>query len=353
MKKLRTGYTTGACAAAAAKAAALFLVNGERPLQVGIRLPGGLHADFPVERVRRCGNGALARVRKDAGDDPDATNGVLVEVLLSPVPGGCLRFAAGEGVGTVTKQGLSVKPGEPAINPIPRLMIEQAIREVTHRGMLATVSIPGGQTIARKTFNGRLGIEGGLSVLGTTGIVRPYSVSAVRASVKCALDVAASCGITAPVFVPGNMGRRAVLRNFRTREQQIVEAGNEWGFLIDSAVPFRFTDILVAGHPGKLAKLIDGQWDTHSARSGRAADTVALKAATLFGRSFAGAVTAEGIFSSLSAVEAKMLGNLLAEELRKAVEARMARGSAPGVCVALTDMQGRIRGTAGGLAPWQ
>jgi cobalt-precorrin-5B (C1)-methyltransferase len=242
-------------------------------------------------------------------------------------------------------------------------MIINAIREVTPQGLLVTVSIPGGRRLAGKSFNPRLGIEGGLSVLGTTGIVRPYSISSVRASLKCALDVAAACGITAPVFVPGNIGRKAVERNFPTKEQQVIEAGNEWGFIIDSAVPYRFNKILVAGHPGKLVKLAAGQWDTHSARSGRAADIVALRAETLFGRPFAGEITAEGVFSSLSSQEAKALGNALADEVRVAVKARMAErpdgkaasagDSATAVAVALTDMQGRIRGTAGRLAPWQ
>ncbi len=363
MKNPREGYTTGACAAAAAKAAALFLSRGEAPACVDILLPEGMRAALPVEGVRLSEDGAEALVRKDAGDDPDATSGVLVEVRLSPTPGGGISFAAGEGVGTVTKPGLSVKPGEPAVNPVPRRMIEQAIREVTRAGMLVIISIPGGGAIAKKTFNPRLGIVGGLSVLGTTGIVRPYSVSSMRASLKCALDVAAACGITAPVFVPGNMGRKAVLMNFSAKDEQVIEAGNEWGFVIDSAVPYRFEKILVAGHPGKLVKVVADHWDTHSARSGRAADVVALRAEALFGRLFAGAVTAEGVFSCLSAQEAEALGNALAGEVRKALKARMAESSrkaaapfnepATAVSVALTDMQGRIRGTAGGLAPWQ
>jgi cobalt-precorrin-5B (C1)-methyltransferase len=360
MKNLRTGYTTGTCAAAAAKAAALLLTRNERRATVEVLLPEGMRVCLPVERLCVSGDGVRASVRKDAGDDPDATNGVLVEVLLSPAPDGGVSFAAGEGVGTVTKPGLSVKPGEPAINPVPRLMIEGAIREVTPRGMLVTVSVPGGRKIARRTFNPRLGIEGGLSVLGTTGIVRPYSISSVRASLTCALDVAVACAIKSPVFVPGNLGRKAVERNFSTRDQQVIEAGNEWGFVVDAAVPRRFEKILVAGHPGKLVKLAAGYWDTHSARSGRAHDIVARRAELLFRRPLPGQqVTAEGIFSSLSAEEAETLGNSLAGAVRGAILARMetksdSAGTAiPVLAVALTDMQGRIRGTAGELAPWR
>lgn len=355
MKRLRTGYTTGACAAAAAKAAARFLAEKERATEVEISLPEGTRVTFPVEYVRIGRNGTQAAVRKDAGDDPDVTNGALLVVEISPIPPDTVIFAAGEGVGTVTKPGLSMMPGEAAVNPVPRRMIENAVREVTPQGLLVTVSIPGGRKMAEKTFNPRLGINGGLSVLGTTGIVRPYSVSAVHASLKCSLDVAAACGIEAPILVPGNIGRRAAQKNFRTKDQQIIEVGNEWGFIIDSVLSYRFGKLLVAGHPGKLVKLAAGHWDTHSARSDRAVTFVARRAEKLFGRSFSGEVTVEGIFASLPAHEIGTLGNILAGEVQKAVAARMAehRGTIAAPAIALTDMQGRILGSAGDIAPWR
>ncbi len=240
-----------------------------------------------------------AAVRKDAGDDPDVTHGLEVRVRLSwndeaagqasnlsaPTAAGCLchqknstqagclrygvKFVAGEGVGTVTKPGLQVPPGEPAINPVPRQMIVAAIREITARGVRVEISVPGGREIAAKTFNPRLGIEGGLSILGTTGIVRPYCTRALQDALKCALDVAAACRVTAPVLVPGNIGARAARRHFSLREEQVIEAGNEWGFVLDLLSRHAFRAVMLLGHPGKLAKLAAGHWDTHSSRSGQ------------------------------------------------------------------------------------
>ena len=351
MKKPGICYTTGACAATAAGAAARLLAGGGTVRQTEILLPEGRRVVIAVEYAHPDGNGAEAAVRKEAGDDPDITRGALVIVHLAPVPGSDILFAAGAGVGTVTKPGLSVKPGEPAINPVPRQMIRNAIREVTPQGMRVTVSIPGGEKLADKTFNPRLGITGGLSVLGTTGVVRPFSIDALRASLQCSLDVAAACGVTAPVFVPGNIGRRAAQRNFRLREGQIIEAGNEWGFVMNLAAGLDFREILVVGHPGKLVKLADGYWDTHSSRSESAVSAVARRAEGLFGKSFSGEVTAEGIFASLALPEARQLGDSLADEVRRAVAAKT--GGRGKTAAALTDMRGRILGTSGELAPWQ
>lgn len=348
---MRSGFTTGACAAGAAKAAVKFLLEGIALREVGITLPEGGRVVMPLVYVRGNQGAAEAAIRKDAGDDPDITHGALVVVNLSPAPGGDIFFAAGEGVGKVTKPGLSVAPGEPAINPVPRQMIISAIREATTQGMLVTVSIPGGEKMAGKTFNPRLGIMGGLSVLGTTGIVRPFSISALRASLQCSLDVAAACGIRMPVFVPGNIGRRAAEHNFRLREGQIIEAGNEWGFVMDVAAGLDFREILVVGHPGKLVKLADGYWDTHSSRSESAVAAVARRAEALFGKTFSEQVTAEGIFASLGPSEAQKLGTLLAGEVRRALAVKT--GGHFETATALTDMRGRILGTSGDIAPWQ
>ena len=188
---LRTGYTTGACATAAAKAAVTLLCGGAAPESVEISLPDGSRVRFPVVSCRFEGGTARASVCKDAGDDPDVTHQATVRVAVAFADGEDVRFVAGEGVGTVTKPGLSVPPGEPAINPAPRRMIRQAIREVTARGVQVTVSIPGGCELATRTFNPRLGIEGGLSIIGTTGIVKPFSAPALTASLACALDAGA------------------------------------------------------------------------------------------------------------------------------------------------------------------
>ncbi len=209
-------------------------------------------------------------MRKDAGDDPDVTDGLEVRVTLSWDDAAEATFVAGEGVGTVTKPGLQVPPGEPAINPVPRQMILDAIRDVTPRGVRVEISVPGGREIAAKTFNPRLGIVGGLSILGTTGIVRPYCTRALHDALRCTLDVAAACQVTAPVLVPGNVGARAARRHFSLRDEQLIEVGNAWGFIVDLLAQRAFSAVLLAGHPGKLAKLAAGQWDTHSARSSQA-----------------------------------------------------------------------------------
>ena len=168
--------TTGTCAAAAAKAAATVLTGGAAPAEVEVQLPGGDTVRVPILFVERQGDstGITAAVRKDAGDDPDVTHGLTIRTSLCWDDAADVRFIAGEGVGTVTKPGLQVPPGQPAINPVPRQMIAAAIRDVTARGVRVEISIPGGREIAAQTFNPRLGIEGGLSILGTVGIVRPY-----------------------------------------------------------------------------------------------------------------------------------------------------------------------------------
>ncbi|MEI8235166.1 MAG: cobalt-precorrin-5B (C(1))-methyltransferase CbiD [Verrucomicrobiota bacterium] len=351
---LRTGYTTGACAAAAAKAAATLLCGGEAgeaPEAVEISLPEGDSVRFPVVSSRRDGKTAEATVRKDAGDDPDVTNQATVVVVVAFTGDDGVRFAAGEGVGTVTKPGLSIAPGEPAINAAPRRMIEQAIREVTSRGVKVTVSIPGGRELAARTFNTRLGIEGGLSILGTTGIVKPFSAPALTASLQCVLNVAAACGIRAPVLVPGNIGERAALRNLRVDASRIIQVSNHWGFMLDQAARLPFERLLVLGHPGKLAKLVDGEWDTHSSHSASAVGIVARIAESALGRPVPESATVEGIFEALHPGETGSLGNALAAAVRQAVTGRI--GSAKGIAVALINMAGDLLGTDGDLSPWK
>jgi cobalt-precorrin-5B (C1)-methyltransferase len=350
MSALRTGYTTGSCAAAAAKAAVLLLAEGRLAEHVEIPLPGGTRTVLPLVYVRQVARGVEAAVRKDAGDDPDVTNGTLILASVAWNGGEEVEFSAGEGVGTVTKLGLAIPPGEPAINPVPRRMIREAVREVTPWGVRVTIAIPGGREIARKTFNPRLGILGGLSILGTTGIVRPFSCSAMRESLRCAFDVAAAAGIRAPVFVPGHIGERAARAHFRVADEQVVEVGNEWGFALDEALRRPFTDLLILGHPGKLAKLAVGDWDTHSSRSGSALLVIARVHEEILGRPAPPATTVEGLFASLDAAEKRGLGDTLAAAVKKAVGTRMEGRLTP--AVVLIDLGGRIIGTAGDLKPW-
>jgi cobalt-precorrin-5B (C1)-methyltransferase len=229
-------------------------------------------------------------------------------------------------------------------------MITEAVREVTPRGVRVTVAIPDGAELAKKTFNPRIGVLGGLSILGTTGIVRPFSCSAMRESLRCSLDVAAAAGIRTPIFVPGHIGERAARALFRVADEQIVEVGNEWGFALDEALRRPFTDLLILGHPGKLAKLSAGDWDTHSARSGSALPIVARMHAETLGRGAPPATTVEGLFAALDAKEKKTLGDALAAAVKRAVVERA--GGRLTSAVVLIDLGGRTIGAAGYRTPW-
>jgi len=350
MSALRTGYTTGSCAAAAAKAAVRLLAGGRAVERLEIPLPGGARSVLPLVYARLTESGAEAAVRKDAGDDPDVTSGALILASVAWNGGDEIEFHAGEGVGTVTKPGLAIPPGEPAINPVPRRMIREAVREVTPRGVRITIAIPGGREIARKTFNPRIGIVGGLSILGTTGIVRPFSCSAIRETLRCSLSVADAAGILAPVFVPGHIGERAARAHFRIADEQVAEVGNEWGFVLDEALRYPFSALLIVGHPGKLAKLTAGDWDTHSGRSGSALPIVAAMHAKVFGRPVAPAATVEGLFAALPATDKKTLGDALAEAIKGAAGKRTKRNF--NTAVVLVDLGGRVIGASGDLTPW-
>jgi cobalt-precorrin-5B (C1)-methyltransferase len=345
MNGLRTGVTTGSCAAAAAKAAVQLLAQGIASPDVEIPLPGGKRLTLPLVYVRTAGNGAVAAVRKDAGDDPDVTNGAVVTAEVAWTAGDDVEFAAGEGIGTVTKPGLAIAPGEPAINPVPRRMIREAIREVTPHGVRATFSIPGGEALASRTFNPRIGVVGGLSILGTTGIVRPFSCPAIRETIRCTLAVAAAAGIGTPVLVPGHIGERAARALLKVRDEQVVEVANEWGFALDEAAGRPFTGLILLGHPGKLAKLAAGDWDTHSARSKSALPVVEKLHAEVLGGPAGGAATVEGHFGALDGTDQRRLGDALAAAIRSAAGARAGMNPAPAVI--LIDLGGRILGTAG------
>jgi cobalt-precorrin-5B (C1)-methyltransferase len=349
----RMGFTTGSCAAAAAKAAAQFLCTGEEPQSVEIALPDGTRASFPLLYVCQQNEGAVAAVRKDAGDDPDVTDGATVIATISWTDNGGdhleavkgnVHFEAGEGVGRVTKPGLSIPPGDAAINPTPRRMIEAALREVTSRGVKVTLSIPGGAKLAARTFNPRLGIEGGLSILGTSGRVRPFSCPAVRTSLKYCLNVAAAAGVERPVFVPGHIGARAARRHLGVTDEEIIEVSNEWGFIMDAAVSCPFKAVTILGHPGKLAKLAMNQWDTHSSRSPSAVPFVATLAARVLGKELGEGNTVEGIFAGLSSRETKMLGDELAGAVCRAIRKRTE--AAWEVKVILVNMKGDLIGVS-------
>lgn len=260
MKALREGFTTGSCAAAAALACCLWQRDGRCPEKVSVDVPEGRRY---VPSIIPHADGSCGVV-KDSGDDPDVTNGMEVVVKVDLLPGaGGIVFHAGEGVGTVTEEGLKVPKGEPAINPVPRQMIVEEIRSVFgERAAQVTVSIPGGAEAAKKTFNPRLGVVGGLSILGTSGIVRPMSEETLKDSLYAELKMRAAQGVRSLIFTFGNQGEEAMRRLLP--ERCIVQVSNYIGFMLDSAMELGFERILVGGHPGKLVKVAAGVMQTHS-----------------------------------------------------------------------------------------
>jgi cobalt-precorrin-5B (C1)-methyltransferase len=350
LSQLREGFTTGACAAAAAKASILALLDTRvSPSSVDIPFPSGERFSFSVEWIKRHEGYAESAVRKDAGDDPDITQGALVVARVAWCAGKDIVFEAGAGVGRVTKAGLSIPPGEPAINPGPRSMIRAGIRDVTERGVCVTVSILGGEELAKKTFNPRLGIVGGLSVLGTTGRVRPFSCQAIRCSVACELDVAKAAGITHPVLVPGHIGERSARRHLNLIEDQLIEVGNEWGFVLEGLNKYNFKHVLLWGHPGKLAKLADEEWDTHSSRSASAIEIT--KRLGLMPNLESEPITMEGLFEMLKPAEQQKLAAELGEAIFHAASQKC--GQCCRISVGLVNMTGELLGSYKSLEDFQ
>ncbi|MHC4357798.1 MAG: cobalt-precorrin-5B (C(1))-methyltransferase CbiD [Planctomycetota bacterium] len=275
------GFTTGTCAAGAAKAAAQALTQtagkGPVPDSVTVPTPSGITATLDIlEKEFKAGLFAQCAVRKDAGDDPDVTHGCLIFARVETCPETGVFIYGGEGVGRVTKPGLRIPPGEAAINPVPRKMIRDSVSDFMGRnaGFKVTISVPEGTQIAEKTFNPRLGILGGISIIGTSGIVRPMSLESHKTSLVCALDVAKAMGHKTIVLVPGNLGENAFKRAFKVPSEQVVQISNYLGFMLTEARKSGFSRILLAGHPGKLAKFLRGDLDTHSMKSSPAMDVV-------------------------------------------------------------------------------
>jgi cobalt-precorrin-5B (C1)-methyltransferase len=278
--ELRRGWTTGACAAAATKAAYLALLTGRFPNPVAIRLPGGEQPRFDLAETTLHRNGALAAVIKDAGDDPDVTHGALIRASVGRgEPGAGVMFSAGEGVGVVTRPGLPVAVGEPAINPGPRRLIRDLVAEVARDqgdagDLEVTISIPGGEILARRTTNGRLGVVGGLSVLGTTGIVIPYSCASWIHSIHRGIDVARAAGVTHLAAATGSTSERAVQALYGMPDLALIDMGDFVGGTLKYLRQHPVPRVTLAGGFGKLAKLAAGHLDLHSSRS--AVDVPAL-----------------------------------------------------------------------------
>ena len=271
-RPLHRGWTTGTCAAAAAKAAFAALVTGEFTDPVELKLPRGERLSFALAMTRKNENTATAGVVKDAGDDPDVTHGALVcaTVRIGARDSGVV-FRAGEGVGTVTRAGLPIPPGEPAINPVPRQMIRDAIGEVATQSRHAgdaevEISIPGGEALAAKTLNGRLGIVGGLSILGTTGIVVPYSCSAWIHSIYSGIDVARAAGLSHIVGSTGANSEAGAQKLYGLPEIALIDMGDFVGGMLKYLRRHSVPRVTIAGGVAKISKLAQGLTDLHSKR---------------------------------------------------------------------------------------
>ena len=268
---LRTGWTTGTCASAAAKAAAIGLCTGTRPDTVDVGLPDGQRVTFPVE-PGPSGEAWEAVVVKDAGDDPDCTDGARMTATVQYAAAGAVEnghdLLAGDGIGTVTLPGLGLPVGTPAINPVPRAMINAALAEVTDRPLVVTFSVPGGQAMAAKTTNERLGILGGISILGTTGIVKPFSTASYRASVVQQIDVAAAQGHDLVVLATGSRSETYALAAWpEIPPVCVVEVGDFTGIALRRAAGAGMHRAIFVGMAGKITKLAAGVMMTHFHRS--------------------------------------------------------------------------------------
>ncbi|MGK0736467.1 cobalt-precorrin-5B (C(1))-methyltransferase CbiD [Yokenella regensburgei] len=265
-KALRKGYTTGSCATAAAKVAALMVLRQHVIRQVSIVTPSGVTLCLNVESPHIEGEQAVAAIRKDGGDDVDATHGMLIFARVTLNSSGAVVLSGGEGVGTVTRKGVGLPVGSAAINRTPRQTIEAAVREVIGpaRGAEVHIFAPEGEARAQKTYNARLGILGGISIIGTTGIVTPMSEESWKRSLSLELEIKRAAGLERVVLVPGNHGERFVREQLAIDGDIVVTMSNFVGYMIEEAVRLGFQHIVLVGHPGKLIKIAAGVFHTHS-----------------------------------------------------------------------------------------
>lgn len=299
---LRKGYTTGACAAAASKAAAIAFFTGKEVKDVGITLPAGQIVSFPVYRCEIEKDRAIASVIKGAGDDPDVTNGAEIVgefgVRSSELAVKAFQFThhasritvlGGKGIGIVTKPGLAIPVDEPAINPVPRKTIEDSIKEVLgsnpelrapNSDFSVTISVPQGEGIAEKTMNARLGIIGGISILGTTGIVEPLSLSAYRHSIISAIDVALASGCRGIVFSTGRSSEKIAEQSLKLPEEAFILVGDHMGFALKEVKSrkSKVKRITIVGQFGKFSKLAAGHFETHCTDSSVELEFLACRA---------------------------------------------------------------------------
>lgn len=283
-KKLRTGYTTGSCATAAAKAATHMLLTGELISQVTVTTPKGIILYLDVEHIEKTENFVSCAVKKDSGDDPDVTNGIYIYAGVEKRKGSDIIIDGGEGVARVTKKGLEQEIGSAAINKVPLKMIQEAVREEMRQskyqeGVLVLISVPEGASLAEKTFNPRLGLEGGISILGTSGIVEPMSEKALLDTIFLEMKMLKAQEHNWCYIVPGNYGSDFLAKSLGYDKELAVKCSNFIGETIDYAITLEMKGILIIGHVGKLIKLAAGIMNTHSRQADARMEILASHAA--------------------------------------------------------------------------
>lgn len=338
--KLRRGWTTGACATAAVKAALEGVWGAGVPSQVTITLPKGETPTFQIEEAARDDGWAEAAIIKDAGDDPDVTHGALIRAhVASGQPGQGIRFLAGDGVGIVTKPGLPIPPGEPAINPVPRQMMKGVIHEAADAfgksaDLDVTISVRNGAELAEKTWNPRLGIKGGLSILGTTGIVRPFSCAAWIASIHRGIDVARAEGLAHVAGCTGATSERAVQALYGLPDGAMLDMGDFVGGLLKYLARHPIQRATIGGGIGKLTKLAQGARDLHSGRSQVNFETLAI---------WLDDAEVKHMNTALEAYEkhGKKMSDLIVEKARREA-AKMLRDADVALDVVMIDRKGAV-----------
>ena len=355
-KLLRCGYTTGSCAALAAAGAARLLLTGAAPRSLTLTTPAGLPVTVSPVRCEREGNEAVCAVIKDGGDDPDATHGAVIEARVRRVEGDSISIDGGPGVGRVTLPGLDQPPGAAAINRVPRAMIAKEVEAVRAAcgetgGLAVTICVPGGEKLAQKTFNPHMGIVGGISILGTTGIVEPMSEQALLDTIALDLRQAAARGEHRVILTPGHYGE-AFLRALGPAPVPVVCCSNFIGDSLDEAAVQGFAEILLVGHAGKLVKLAGSVMNTHSRTADCRAELLCAHAAVCGAdtdtcRALMATPTVD---AALAVLDAAGLRALVLASLLAAIDQRLARraGGAYRMGAALfTNQYGLLGLTAG------
>ncbi len=359
--KLRSGFTTGSCAAAAAKAAAWMLLTGTEKTDISVITPKGAAFDAKILDIQRTADSVKCAVRKDGGDDPDVTTGALIyaEVRLSDDEG--VRLDGGEGVGRVTRPGLDQPVGAAAINSVPRAMINREVSEAAEAygyegGFDVIISVPGGEEIAARTFNPRLGIEGGISIIGTSGVVEPMSEKAILDTIRVELRQQKAEGCRTAFISPGNYGLDFMKETYGMDLDRSVKCSNYIGLTVDMIKELGFEGMLLTGHAGKLVKVAGGIMNTHSREADCRMEIIAAASAkegagTELILSILGCLTTEEAFTKLRGADEAMAESV-ASRLMDGILASLSRRSGGGLhieCIMYTKENGLIAASDGAV----